>query len=149
MKNEKNFLAPLLQRSSVWQALSVAHTRWETRCSCRSLMQVSMVPSWEERVFIEVLRQYDWHHVNMNVYFQPELHCDVRQDSDKHSSRKKNDILQLSLNELSSQSTNRPLSYLWLFSNEEPHVAVLDLGGNGADSRPGHLAAESSVRTNM
>lgn len=29
---------------------------------------------------------------------------------------------------------------LWLFSNEEPHVVVLDLGGNGADSRPGHLA---------
>ena len=58
----------------------------------------------------------------------------------------KNDILQLSFIEV---STSRPLSYLWLFSNEEPHVVVLDLGRNGADSRPGHLAAESSVRTNM
>ena len=59
---------------------------------------------------------------------------------------RKNDTLQLSLIEV---STRRPLSYLWLFSNEEPHVVVLDLGGNGADSRPGHLAAENSVRTNM
>ena len=55
----------------------------------------------------------------------------------------KQDILQLSLIEV---STSRPLSYLWLFSNEEPHVVVLNLGGNGANSRPGHLAAENSVR---
>jgi len=29
---------------------------------------------------------------------------------------------------------------LWLFSDEKPHVVVLYLGGNGADSRPSHFA---------
>jgi len=29
---------------------------------------------------------------------------------------------------------------LRLLSDEKPHVVVLDLGGNGADSRPGHFA---------
>ena len=36
--------------------------------------------------------------------------------------------------------------YLRLFSDEKPHVVVLYLSGNGADSRPSHFAEEDPYK---